>query len=66
MISTADFPQSNYCFALFIAIVLLQPTLESVNVADVFAAGDVSYMPDHPRPKAGVFAVRAGCVSLKL
>jgi selenide,water dikinase len=37
-----------------------QPTLESVNVPDIFASGDVCHMEQFPRPKAGVFAVRAG------
>lgn len=38
------------------------PTLESVNVADVFACGDIAHLTQTPRPKAGVFAVRAGYV----
>eukprot|EP00911_Craspedida_sp_UC1_P001878 UC1_evm1s1442 len=33
--------------------------LESVNQANIFAAGDVASLPSE-RPKAGVFAVRAG------
>ena len=35
-------------------------TLESVNIPDVFATGDCCHIIEHPRPKAGVFAVRAG------
>ncbi|WP_051340541.1 selenide, water dikinase SelD [Azospirillum halopraeferens] len=40
--------------------VRVAPTLRSVTDPRVFAAGDVASMDGHPRPKAGVFAVRHG------
>jgi hypothetical protein len=43
----------------FIAV---RSTLQSTSAPDVFSVGDVNHMVDSPRPKAGVFAVRAGYV----
>ena len=40
--------------------VIIDETYRSPADAAVFAAGDIATMPNHPREKAGVYAVRAG------
>jgi selenide,water dikinase len=37
--------------------ICVKNTLESSNIDNVFACGDVAHLVDNPRPKAGVFAV---------
>lgn len=40
--------------------VAVGPTLQTMSHPEVFAAGDVSAREDEPRPRSGVYALRAG------
>ncbi len=55
-----DWPRASGLAVDDSGFVRVDACLQSVGCAGVFAAGDIATVEPHPRPKAGVFAVRQG------